>query len=230
MSEEGNWWHDVPTLLAAAHELKSPLVLIRQLALELDDGSHAQTAEQIRLTAERSLQLVEGLTRAARLEDALFELEPIYLPSLYDDIAHELQPLSRALGQTIQTNTAAGPLTAIGNRQLLRSLLMGLCDNALTHNEPSRPVVVGACRRGTHILASVRDFGPATGSLAQVYASVGRTAQPVADRPRSSGLGLMIARQFAQYMHAELRLRRHRDAGATFSVSLPASHQLALFA
>lgn len=229
MNQEGNVWSDVPTLLAAAHELKSPLVLMRQLALELQTAGENQIAERIQLTAERSLQLVEGLTRVARMDDAMFELEPIYLPSLYDEIAHELQPLARALGQTIQVSTRASNITAIGNRQLLRSVMLGLCDNALTHNASSREVIVGAHRRGDRVIASVRDFGPATSSLRDIRHSVGRTVQPVADRPRSSGLGLMIAQQFARHMDAELLLCRHRGSGATFSLSLPASQQLALF-
>ncbi len=37
-SDRTDVWHDVPTLLAAAHELKSPLVLIRQLSLELQQA------------------------------------------------------------------------------------------------------------------------------------------------------------------------------------------------
>ena len=44
MYSEGNIWSDLPTVLAAAHEMKSPLVLIRQLALELEDMGENSTA------------------------------------------------------------------------------------------------------------------------------------------------------------------------------------------
>lgn len=218
-------WHDVPTILAAAHELKSPLVLIRQLSFQLEGDE--VVAERIRLSAERSLQLIEGLTRVARLEDALFECEPIYIPALYDEVAHELLPLARALGQDIEVSARA-PLTAIGNRTLLRSVLLGLCDNALAHNDVSRAVRLTAQRRGDRVWTHVRDFGPSTATLQTIRRSVGKTPLPIGDRPRSSGLGLMIAEQFARHMDAELHLRRHREHGATFSLSLPASQQLSL--
>ncbi len=228
MYSEGNIWSDLPTVLAAAHEMKSPLVLIRQLALELEDMGENSTAERIRLTAERSLQLVEGLTRAARLDDAMFACEPIYLPSLYDEVAHEIEPLSRALGQSVRVVTPSNNMTAIGNHSLLRSVLIGLCDNALSHNQPDHPIVLSARSTGGRVVASVRDFGPNSLPLRHVRRNLGVTPLPISQRPRSSGLGLMIAERFARHMQAELHLRRHRDAGATFSIDLPASQQLSL--
>lgn len=214
----------VPALLAAAHELKSPLVLIRQLTFSLDE--HDQTAERIRMTAERSLQLVESLTRAARLDDMLFVSEPINMTAMLDDVAHELQPLARALEQTIEVHAARSPLVAVGNRELLRAILLGLCDNALTHNAASRSVELRARQCGEAVCTGVRDYGPRTSQLAAVLRKVGKTPLPMDARPRSSGLGLMIAEQFARHMDASLHLRRHRDAGATFSLTLPVSQQL----
>lgn len=231
--EEGSTselWRDVPTLLAAAHELKAPLTLIRQLALQLEDeyDRHDPAAMRIRLTAERSLALVEGLTRAARLEDALCELEPIDVGELYDSVAHELTPLSRALNQSIEVQV---PHTAvvIGDRSLLRSVLIGLCDNALAHNAADRPVVLTARHRGRERLTvGVRDYGPHTSELKEVRRRLGRSPQAMNARPRSSGLGLLIADQFARRMDGALSMVRHREAGVTFSLDLPKSRQISL--
>ncbi len=64
-----------------AHELKGPLSLSRQLALSLElENSLADAREigrQIAATSERALRQVEDLTRVARLDDALFEMEPV---------------------------------------------------------------------------------------------------------------------------------------------------------
>ena len=222
-------WSDLPTILAAAHELKSPLVLIRQLALEYRELPTDEAAERIRLTAERSLQLVEGLTRASRLSGAIFESEPVSLGPLFDDIAHEMNPLANALGQKIEVRLGRNPVMAVGNRDLLRSVLCGLCDNALTHNDASQPIILSALRSGPSAIAQIRDFGPATGKLQSIRNSLGKTPQPVDSRPRSSGLGLLIAEQFARHMDGGLTLRRHRDRGVTFALTLPASRQLSLW-
>ncbi len=223
---ESGIWQDVPSVLAAAHELKSPLVLIRQLTFQL--GEDDETVRRIRLTAERSLQLVESLTRVSRLEDALFESEPIYIPALYDEIAHELTPLVRALDQRLEIHIPRTPITVVGNRGLLRSVIVGLCDNALTHNDITMPIELRATKIGDRVLAGVRDYGPHTGQLNSMKKSLGKTPSPLSSRPRSSGLGLMIAEQFARHMDSELHMRRHQTRGITLSLSLPASQQLSL--
>lgn len=72
------------SFLVAAHEMKTPLSIIRQLSLTLnDDGTEISDDErsrilrQIDITSERALRLVQDLTKISKLEDAMFELEPI---------------------------------------------------------------------------------------------------------------------------------------------------------
>ena len=225
---EGNGLADMPSLLMAAHELKAPLVLIRQLALQLEEGSDPDAIERIRLTSERSLRLVESLTRSARLEDSLFATEPISVATLYDDVADELYPLAKALDQTIEIDLPRRPMSIVANPMLVRTILLGLCDNALTHNSLAGPVRLVARRRADKVELGVRDFGPTTDSLRQISRRLGEAVTPIDGRPRSSGLGLMIANQFARHMDAELVLTRHRSVGATFALAIPESKQLSL--
>lgn len=209
--------------------MKAPLILIRQLALQLEEDSENTAAERIRFTAERSLRLVEGLTKVSRLKDSFFDYEPINIGAFYEDVAHEMMPLAQALGQKIEVHTPKTPLVAVGSRELLRSVMIGLCDNALVHNDVRFPVALSAQRRGEMIVGKIRDHGPATKKLRYIRASVGRTLQPVESRPRSSGLGLLIAGQFAETMGASLSLHCHRkEEGVSLSLSLPASKQLSL--
>lgn len=226
--QEGVIVTEVPSVLAAAHELKSPLVLIRQLALQLEESPDSVSLERIKLTAERSLRLVESLTRSSRLADTLFECEPVSINALYTDVAHELTPLATALGQTINVRMPAKNLIVVGNQTLLHSVLLGLCDNALSHNDVTQPVVLSARRAGQSVSAEVRDYGPDSESLARLKRTIGKRPSPLSSRPRSSGLGLLIATQFAEYMQAELTLTRHRAGGATFGLRIPESGQLSL--
>jgi two-component system phosphate regulon sensor histidine kinase PhoR len=222
------------SLVVAAHELKTPLVLVRQLSLQLaetnDETAQAEIIRRIRLTSERSLRLVDNLTKAARLESAMFEMEPVLLSGLCREVIDELAPLTAALGQEFQVKIGKSPLVAVGNRDLLRSLIMGLVDNALQYNTPDVPVEISArIRRGEAVLA-VRDHG-ATMGLAEfrvLSESLGRRAMPIAARPLSSGLGLVIAQKFAAAMDGHLSVERHQRGGVTFRAHLPASAQLSL--
>lgn len=225
----------VPSVLAAAHELKSPLVLLRQLSYQLD-ASGALTPEQrlvqerLRLTSERALRLVENITRTSRLDDALFELEPMQAHSVWRDVVHEVSPLARQLSQSVELTVPKRPLLVVANRELLPAILMGLCDNALAHNPEGAPIRLGVKQHKEAVVFSVRDHGPVidTRSFRALSDRLGTAPQPLGARPNSSGLGLWIAGSFARAMESTLSVTRHRGGGMTFSVHVPISGQLSL--
>lgn len=223
-----------PSIVAAAHELKTPLVLLRQLSLQLaettDESRKTEIIRRMRLTSERSLRLVDNLTRAARLDDAMFEMEPIQLSNICYDVIDEMRPLSKALDQNFQIRVGRRPVVAVANRDLLRSLLVGLIDNALQYNRPGGDIVISAGLRGGRAVVTVRDNGPIMDLLEfrKLAQLIGRNAAPMSARPLSSGLGLMIAGMFANAMSGDLKLSRHHRGGVTFQADLPVSSQLSL--
>ena len=229
---------EVSSLAVAAHELKAPLALMRQLslllrdepaALNLQDREVQTVLERLTLTSERSLRLVEMVTRHARLEDGLFELEPVHVGRVCEEVAHELMPLCEAVGQCLEVRTPSRSTLAVANRELLHSIVLGLCDNALTQaGASSQPIVLGVAHRGSSVRLSVRDDGPrlSADAFKKLRERLGRTAQPLGRRPNSSGLGLYIAGQFATAMQGHLGIIRHRHNGATFYLDTPTSAQL----
>lgn len=216
-----------PTLARAAHELKSPLVLIRQLALELQDGSidspgAARLINQIGLTSERALNLATNLTKIARLDedDGLFRLEPVNPLQVCEDVAVELAPLYRANDRELRVKRVYHAPLAVANRELLHQVLVNFADNALQYSHAALPVEISVeARAKSQVRIGIRDYGPATDR--QVYDRFQHA------RPRSSGLGLMIARQFAEAMNGRTGVTRHRD-GATFYIDMYASRQMSL--
>lgn len=226
---------EVSSLTAAAHELKSPLALVRQLALRLDAGELSteqhRLLQQITLTSERALRLTSDLTRSARLDDALFELEPINPEQLCRDIASELAPLFEAHGRSLDVSHRTHPLLLVANRDLLRRIIMNFSDNALYYSEPGTAVhmQIRALKKAGTIRVGIRDFGPALSNdmWRALQKKLKHSPQAVHARPQSSGLGLFIASQFAEAMHGTIGATRHRD-GATFYVELQASRQLSL--
>lgn len=226
----------IPFLMAAAHELKSPLALIRQLSLSLeqypyDEVTQMKILRQIILTSERGLRLTSDLTRTTRLEDGLFELEPINSRQMCEDVAHELMPLYKARGRELRVVGGKKQVLALANRDLLRRILTNFGDNALHYAEGNSPVVfhVSTKNEGQYVKLGVRDHGPAVPSdvWQKVRRNLGKAPMSLQSRPASSGLGLFIAGQFAEAMQGSIGATRHRD-GATFYVELLASQQLKL--
>jgi len=89
------------------------------------------------------------------------------------------------------------------------------------------PVVISTTTLagGSRIRLGVRDYGPAV--PASSAKDTGRVPHLLHARPESSGLGVYIARQFAEAMNATIGTTRHRD-GATFYVEISASTQMRL--
>ncbi len=224
------------SVVAAAHELKSPLVLVRQLSLMLEagDASPLETQrilQQITLTSEKALRLTSDLTKAARLEDAMFSLEPINPQQLCEDIVSELRPLFTAHGKEFILASRRHPLLLVANRDLLRRIIMNFTDNALnyTGDNGAVEIQIKALNAGKTIRLGVRDFGPALSSdlWTSLRDKLSTAPQNIHARPLSSGLGLFISSQFAEAMDGNIGVIRHRN-GATFYIDLQASHQLSL--
>ena|SRR3990167_3054713 len=219
----------LPTLVALSHELKAPLALMRQIALASEYYTEAEreTAfERIRLTAERSLRLTEALTRSYRTDE--LASEPVNLGRLCDEIADELAPLCRELGQDIKVNVPRQSVLAVGNRDLMSSVIFGLCDNALNYGNAEKPIEITINRSADNAKISVTDHGPSLlkSEVRKLRSRLGKSPQPMNNRPNSSGLGLYIAGQFAGAMGGELGMTKHRAGGQTFYINLPQSFQM----
>ncbi len=227
----------LPSFVAAAHELKSPLALIRQLSLMLEDSDinsseQQRMLRQISLTSERALRLTSDLTRSIRLSDALFTLEPIDPQQLCKGIINDLAPLFDVHNREIKLVSRKHPLLLIANRDLLRRIIINFSDNALRYTESNNAIKINVAQlnSGNVVRLGVRDYGPSLSSdvLKSLATKImGGTPFAIDARPQSSGLGLYIASQFADRMNGKIGVIRHHD-GSTFFVDLQASRQLSL--
>lgn len=235
-NQDGLIFGELSFLVTASHELKAPLALIRQLSLSLEtetlsSDEKVRLAQQITLTTERALRLTTNMSKATRLEDSLFEMEPINPQQICEEVAHELSPLYKASGREIRVATRHRPLLVVANYDLLRRIMLSFADNALHYAQSEAPVelIIRSYERGAHIRMGVRDYGPGVPSdvWRRLQKSIGTSVQTLHTRPQSSGLGLYIAGQFAGAMHGRIGAIRHQD-GATFYVDMGASTQLSL--
>ncbi len=225
----------VPSVMAAAHELKSPLVLLRQLSYQLElsgtlNPEQLIIQQRLRLTAERSLRLVENITQTGHLEQAMFALEPLQVHSVWKEVADEMRPLAKQMDQQLKLKIPKQSLLVVAHKELLPAVLMGLCDNALMHNPVGSDVTLSAKRDLDTIVFSVRDKGPKIDNqtFKNLESRLGIAPQPLGSRPGSSGLGLWIAGSFARAMSSSLSVTRHHQGGMTFSLHVPTSRQLSL--
>jgi len=203
---------------------------MRQLALSMEDDTFDATdvrkiAERLELTSERALRLVDDLTQTQRLQDGLFDLEPLNPVALCDEVVAELAPLYAAHKRTLHIRRRRNPPLVVANRSLLRRVVTNFVDNALHYTYDNQPVIIETHSIGDKVRISVRDRGPGVSATLRQSLSATPSLQKPSRRPASSGLGLYIARQFAEAMQGSVGVVRHRD-GASFYVELGGSTQL----
>lgn len=242
MSEGTDYLPKTPIdeLVAAAHELKTPLSIIAHLAAAIDDESLGLTPgerhvalERIRLSADRTLRLVQGLTTAYRLGESnqlafRFELEPLNIGQVCEEVAHEIVPYAAQHRQTLNLlNGVRRTQLVVANNELLRSVLFNLMDNAIKHNPPQTTVDVSLRKRHERVRVCVQDNGPGfnRGDFAALRSHLGKQLLPLGGRSSSSGLGLYIASQMATAMGGQLGVGTTKT-GADFHIDLLQSNQL----
>lgn len=225
---------EVNGILVAAHELKAPLSLMRQLALSMqlsdDFAVHSRLCDQMVNVSERALLQVNDLAKIARLEDGLFQMEPVSVRGVCESVVRDIEPLFGFNRKGISIKYRNRHKLAVANTELLYSVIYNFCANAMHYSEADTTSRLVVSDNSDAIRIDVRDFGPALPAKIWSAMQDGKLSAPtkISMRPGSSGLGLYIASQFANYMHARLGAIRHRD-GTSFYVELPISSQMCLF-
>ena len=224
---------EVSSILVAAHELKAPLALIRQLALTLDVDdikSLEKTQEKIISVSDRAIRQVNDLSKIARLEDGLFEMESISVRNVCDDVTRELAYLFRYNHRDLRVRYSNRSKLVVANHDLLYSVVYNFCLNAMHYSSEETKSELTVRDYDGKVRISVRDFGPSLPSDVWREMKRGWVEKPtsIAMRPGSSGLGLYIASKFSKYMNANVGAVRHRD-GTSFFVDLLISKQASLF-
>lgn len=218
-------------MLVAAHELKAPLAVLRQLAFAFDGVGERD--ERIRSemvsVSERAIRQVNDLVKVGRLEEGLFEMEPVAVRGVCDAVLQELEYLFRHNRRDVVVKYTNRAKLVTANRDLLYSVVYNFLLNAMHYSgEGTRSELVVKDFRD-QVKIAVRDYGPALPINVWREMKKGWINEPmsIAMRPGSSGLGLYIASKFSRYMGAKVGAVRHRD-GTSFYVELPISKQASL--
>ena len=223
---------EVDGILLAAHELKAPLAILRQLALSFDDldnkNEHLRT--EMVSVSERAIKQVNDLTKIRRLESGLFEMEPISVREVCDAVTKELSYLFSYNKRDLFIKYVNRSKLVTANRDLLYSVVYNFLINAMHYSGEGTRAELNVRDFHDHVKIIVRDYGPALPMDIWREMKRGWLEKPssIAMRPGSSGLGLFIASRFSRYMNAPVGAIRHRD-GTSFYVELPISKQTSLF-
>ncbi|MFJ5262120.1 DUF4118 domain-containing protein [Streptomyces sp. NPDC088387] len=213
-------------LAAVSHDLRTPLASIKASVSSLrshdvawSEEDRAELLEGIEAGADRLDHLVGNLLDMSRLQTGTVT------PIIRDIDVDEVVPV--ALGgvpeQSVELDIPETlPMVAVDAGLLERSVA-NLVENAVKYSPPERPVLVAASALAGRVEVRVVDRGPGVPDDAKerIFAPF----QRYGDAPRGAGvgLGLAVARGFAEAMGGTLTAEDTPGGGLTMVLSLRAA-------
>ena len=216
-------------LATVSHELRTPLTSVRGFSAllqtqwdELPADQRAQLIDRISANAIAMEGMIEQLLDFSRLEAGRVEvlLEPLALDEVVDEMVDSLAHHLRDHDVVVATRG----LRVIGDRAAFGHVLRNLLTNAARYSSAGTRIDVEAVRNGDRIDVLVRDqgIGIAPEDQRRVFQSFFQSAPGVSNQ-RGTGVGLNVARRYAQLQAGRLDLESTVGEGTTFTFSLPAA-------
>ncbi len=210
-----------------SHELRSPMAAVigsartlqarwRELRPEQREAFLAVIADE----TSRLSALVGDVLDTSRIEAGTFGYR--FGDVDLADVLRE-SVASAEIGQDevrLTTDFPPGLPSVRGDAERLRQLVDNLISNAIKYSDSGGEVQVDARADDGHVLVRVRDAGPGIRPehQAQIFEKFGRAGG--SNKP-GTGLGLFLARSFAEAHGGSLQVESEPGAGAVFLLRLP---------
>jgi signal transduction histidine kinase len=201
----------------ASHELRTPMTAIRTAAeVALDDPE--PTVESLRAVLAETVAATEDTDR---LMSALLALAGATDGPRADQEVELSAVVGRALPRGARIDADLRPTIVRGDAALLQRAAANLIDNALRHGGADGVVEITAAAGATSAKLAIVDHGP--GVPAEEHEQLFTPFRRADDRdPRSGlGLGLSVARGFAEAMGGGLAADHSVGGGLTMRLRLP---------
>jgi signal transduction histidine kinase/ActR/RegA family two-component response regulator len=222
-------------LSSTSHELRTPLNAVLGFAqlLQLSDLSQEDEdgVERILAAGHHLLVLINELIDIARIESGEFSVsvEPVAVQPVVEETGQLMAPLAADRSITISQPCPPPGLAVKADLQRLRQILVNLLSNAIKYNRVGGTITI-TCQAAGPDLASltVADTGPGipAADLDRIFDPFERLgAEQTAIE--GTGIGLPLARAFAEAMHGSLTAASIPGEGTTFTITLPRSPDLA---
>ncbi len=212
-------------LAAVSHDLRTPLASIkasvsslRQTDVEWSEADEADLLATIEQNADRLDALIGNLLDMSRLHTG--SLQPFLRPTAIDEVAPvAVGGLDDSL--RLELTVPDGFPLVLADPGLLERVLANLFSNALRYSPAARPPELRAELADGMVRLEVVDHGP--GVPDEQKERIFEPFTRVADRHPGVGLGLAVAKGFAEAMGGRIEAGDTPGGGLTVTVTLPAA-------
>jgi PAS domain S-box-containing protein len=211
-----------------SHELRTPLTPIKGWAAtlarfgpRLDPEVVTEAVGAIATQADRLERLLTNLLEVARIDNEGLPTEdqPVDVSRSVAKVVEEFRTgmPDRAINFTVPIGC-----TARGDELHVEQVVSNLLSNAMKYAPASEPVEVEIARTADGVEIRVADHGPGipAADAERIFERFRRLGEHMTRPEQGAGLGLYIARRFAQAMGGSVTLTDTPGGGATFCLRL----------
>lgn len=209
----------------AAHELKTPLAILKTGIQVLEEDSnatvvdyHVQNKETLE-SADRLSAIIDDLLVLASAEEIRMEgQEEVLLEALLDAIHSELAPRLNQRGMTCHVD--CGELSVIGNPSFLYRVFFNLMDNACKYGNTDGNIWIKAlmCSDGIEVLFWDDGPGIAKEHLPYIFDAFYRVDKSRSRAMGGSGLGLSIVKAMIEACNGMISVQSDGKKGTCFCI------------
>jgi two-component system phosphate regulon sensor histidine kinase PhoR len=214
-----------------AHELRSPLVSIRQLQSVLLEGLAGPLQEKQEDFVSRGmkkidslLDLINDLLDVAKLEAGSYiqRQVPTDMEQIMKDTVALMEP--RAKAQNIRIILSCGRLKPVlADPKNMEEIFNNLIGNAINYSPDGGQILVAAEVMGEYMEIKVQDTGVGIppGEVPKIFDKFYRVKHPKTRQVSGTGLGLSIVKRIVDAHHGTIDVESEPDKGTTFRILLP---------
>ena len=211
-----------------AHDLRGPIGSLSVLFNDHIDSSEdidEKLLKDIRHTTYYTYDLLNNLLCWARNQKGELKFNPINV-SIYEVIEHSLAPLMQS---AIQNNISLltechTDIYVFGDQGMVATIIRNLVSNAIRFTPARGKITVSAVKQNDKILVGVSDTGTGISQEKLVklfHLDEQMNASITKGGSRTSGLGLVLCREFVEKHNGEIRVESMSGKGTTFWFTLP---------
>jgi two-component system sensor histidine kinase/response regulator len=219
-----------------AHELRSPLLLVKQyldLIVGGKMGSIDETAKEMLDGAHGTLvgllNLIADWLELARINagDIAGGMEDIEIWPVLSKVIEEMRPFAEERGVTLRLDPPPERMRVRAHAESLAVVFKNLVSNAIKYNRPNGSVILdGQVTDGT-LRVDVRDTGIGIPSeeIPFIFEDFFRVKSSKTAEIPGTGLGLSIVKKIVEGHHGTVEVESKQEEGTAFSVYLPLLRQ-----